>query len=232
MLGPIQTPLLFGGLRIDFETANSGDDNDDGSSDQARRMYNTAFLTDGEGRVLGTYDKIYLLAFGEYIPLGDIFPWIYKLSPNTSHFDRGQHTNSLVLDGTSYGVLICYEDIIPEFVRKVIRPTPQILVNITNDAWFGDSREPLIHLALSAFRAVENRRFLVRATNTGISAFVGPTGEVLSQTGVFTRENLVGQAIPLSGLTPYARFGNWLGGVCLFGLIIGAFGVRRRRQHL
>ncbi|MFC1611198.1 apolipoprotein N-acyltransferase [Myxococcota bacterium] len=208
IMGELDTPILFGAIRLD-----DGDDE--------RRMYNSAFLADGDGHVRGTYDKIFLLAFGEYLPLGDWFPSLYDLSlfRHTSRFYRGIHTESLVLDQIRYGVLICYEDILPGFVRRVMEGEPHVLVNLTNDAWFGRSREPTIHLALAAFRAVEHRRYLVRATNTGISAFIDPAGRILEQTAIFERANRVLPVTPLEGRTLYGRFGDWVGMVCAMVLL-------------
>jgi apolipoprotein N-acyltransferase len=203
VLGPISTPIIFGGLRV--AEGEGGD----------RLVWNTAYLVDGGGNVLGTYDKTYLLAFGEYLPFGDWFPWLYDLSPNTSKFERGKHTKPLVLDGVKYGILICYEDIIPRFVNKVMESEPDVLVNITNDAWFGATKEPLIHLAMATFRSIENRRFMVRATNTGISAFVDPVGRILGETPVFARANSVHEVASLQGRTIYAVIGDALGWLAL-----------------
>ncbi len=197
VLGPITTPLIFGGLRVQLGAPR-------------REIYNTAFLADAEGNLQGSYDKTYLLAFGEYLPLGELFPWLYDLSPHSSRFSRGTHTRPLILDGIRYGVLICYEDVLPGFTREVMAERPHMLVNLTNDAWFGKTREPRIHLALSTFRAVEHRRFLVRATNTGISAFVDPTGRIVAETPVFARANLVHDVAALTGTTLYGRVGNLL----------------------
>jgi apolipoprotein N-acyltransferase len=209
VMGPVSTPLLFGGVRRDRD-----------------RVYNSAFLTDAEGNVKGTYDKTYLLAFGEFVPLGETFPSIYEMSlfAHTAHFTRGSHTRSLLLDDIRYGVLICYEDILPGFVREVMEGDPHILVNMTNDAWFGDSREPIIHLALAVFRSVEHRRFLVRATNTGISAFVDPAGRILERSPVFARANLVRPVAVLEGRTVYARLGDWVG---VLGLMVLGFWLHR-----
>jgi apolipoprotein N-acyltransferase len=145
VLGPITTPLIFGAVRVVHNSTG-------------REIYNSAYLVDGDGTVLGTYDKTYLLAFGEYLPFGDWLPVFYEWSPHTSHFRSGTRTDPLVLNGVSYGLLICYEDLLPRFVRTVMEREPQVLVNITNDAWFGRSREPRIHLALALFRTVEHRR--------------------------------------------------------------------------
>ena len=159
-------------------------------------------------------------------PLGTGSPFLYKLSPNTGSFTRGAHTKPLVHNGIKYGVLICYEDILPNFVLDVMKSRPDILINITNDAWFGDTHEPIIHLALSVFRSVEHRRYLVRSTNTGISAFIAPTGEITHQTGTFTQETLLASVIPLSTDTLYSQFGNWLGWMLFLGLAL--FSIRQR----
>ncbi|HSI03094.1 MAG TPA: apolipoprotein N-acyltransferase, partial [Myxococcota bacterium] len=157
----------------------------------------------------------YLLAFGEYLPFGDWFPLLYELSPNTSKFNRGAHTKPFEYDGVKYGILICYEDLLPRFVSKVMESEPDVLVNITNDAWFGASREPLIHLAMAIFRSIEHRRFLARSTNTGISAFVDPAGRILDETPVFARANTMHDVAALQGRTIYSRIGDLAGWLCL-----------------
>jgi apolipoprotein N-acyltransferase len=214
----LHTPLLFGAVRIERDG-------------QGRRqgLYNSAVLADGDGAVLGTYDKTYLLAFGEYLPLGEWLPFLYQLSPNTSHFLRGRHTRPLVHDGVRYGTLICYEDILPAFTRQVMAHDPHILVNVTNDAWFGPSREPLIHLAMAGFRAVEHRRFLLRSTNTGISAVIDPVGRILHQTPVFARADVLAEVAALSGTTAYGALGNWPGPLCLALLAAALWRWRRAR---
>jgi apolipoprotein N-acyltransferase len=209
VMGELATPLLFGALRVERREGK-------------RLAYNTAFLVDGDGDVMGTYDKIFLLAFGEYVPFGDWFPSLYdsSLFRHTGHYQRGTHNHPLVLDGSKYGVLICYEDILPRFVRRAMAEQPHVLVNVTNDAWFGKSREPLIHLAMAGYRAVEQRRFLVRSTNTGISALIDPVGRILEPTPVHARANRLYDVAMLDGQTVYNLLGDWLGlvglGVLLF----------------
>jgi apolipoprotein N-acyltransferase len=199
VLGRLQTPLLFGGMRVVYD------------SDGKEQVFNSAFLTDSTGEVTASYDKTHLVAFGEFLPLGDLMPWMYQLSPQTSHFYRGTHVRPMPIRGMRLGTLICYEDILPQFVRRVMDQHPDILINLTNDAWFGNSREPRIHLALATFRAVEQRRYLVRATNTGISAIIDPVGRVLGETPTFARANLVGTVKPMQGLTFYQQVGDWPG---------------------
>jgi len=220
VLGRLQTPLLFGGMRVAYGQAGP-------------QLFNSAFLTDAQGELQATYDKTHLLAFGEFLPLGEYFPVLYRLSPQTSHFNRGTHVRPMPFMGMRLGTLICYEDILPQFVRRVMDQHPDILINLTNDAWFGESREPRIHLALATFRAVEQRRFLVRATNTGISAIVDPVGRVLGETPTFARANLIGTVKPMYGLTFYQQVGDWPGYGCLiFFAARSAQGVARRARRL
>ena len=219
VLGPLETPLLFGGLR-----RREGADRS--------YAYNTAYLIDGDGEVLGTYDKTYLLMFGEYLPFGETFPILYDWSPNSGRFTPGTHVRPLTLPTQSGEVrlsaLVCYEDVLPGFTRQAVREgDPHLLVNITNDAWFGDTHEPWIHLALAKFRAVEHHRALVRSTNSGVSALVDPVGRVLGEVGVFERGELFDELPLLQGTTVYAHVGDWPGFAALALILWMAF-VRRR----
>lgn len=199
VMGPhLHTPLLFGGIR--YHRQPGGPD----------VVYNTAFLTDADGRLLGHYDKNHLLMFGEMLPFGETLPWLYRLSPHTAHFTPGHSPGVLALPQIRLGVLICYEDILPQFVRRTMALQPEALVNLTNDAWFGHTREPRIHMALATFGAVSSRRYLVRATNTGISTVIDPLGRVVQQAPSFTRANLLAQISPMSGVTFYDRWGDWV----------------------
>lgn len=223
ILDGLSQPLLFGGLRSDVE--------------RGRRVpFNSAFLADAEGRVLGHYDKIVLLAFGEYVPGADLFPQIYDWLPYSAHFGRGRTTAPLRLGDWSLGTFICYEDIVPRLVRTIMAPhageRPHVMVNITNDSWYGDTAEPPIHLALSAFRAVEHRRMLVRSTNTGISAFIDPAGRTVTRTGTFTEETLVHDVPRMTGSTVYEHLGDTAGWASLAVLGLGGlFGSRRFRAR-
>jgi apolipoprotein N-acyltransferase len=129
-------------------------------------------------------------------------------------------------------VLICYEDVLPGFTRKLVRAaSPNLLVNITNDAWFGKTTEPEIHLALAVFRTVEHRRWLVRATNSGISAIIDPVGRVVARTALQTRETLRGTVRWQNGTTLYAVVGDWPGWLAL-AAVAYAFYRMWRHGHL
>jgi apolipoprotein N-acyltransferase len=128
----------------------------DGGAD----AFNTALLTSASGDVLGSYDKIELLLFGERIPLVNTFPEIRRWFPRSSTFTSGESLEPLRLGALTFLPTVCYEDILPALVRRLWRsggPT-SVLINLTNDSWFGDSHEPMIHLALASFRAIETRR--------------------------------------------------------------------------
>ena len=173
------------------------------------QFFNTAVLADASGAVLGRYDKHFLLAFGEYLPFGDSLPVLYDWSPNSGHFSKGTSIEPFILGEHRISALICYEDILPAFVNEIVRHAdPDLLVNLTNDAWFGDSTEPWIHLALAKLRAVEHRRFLVRATNSGVSAIVDATGGVVAHGGTFREETVLGEARYMRSSTAYKVLGD------------------------
>ncbi len=216
VMGPVHTPLLFGGLA---QRQVDGEEKD----------YNTAYLLDGDGNIKGTYDKTYLLAFGEYMPFGEDFPALYRISKNTGHFTPGHRVDPLHFGKYRISVLICYEDILPSFVRHAVdHADPDLLINITNDAWFGDTHEPWIHLALAKFRAVEHHRYLLRATNSGVSAIVDPTGRVLTHSRTFVQQNLHGKVGMMRDHTLYEALGNWPGWLGLLAIALFAT-VRRER---
>jgi apolipoprotein N-acyltransferase len=174
------------------------------------RLFNTALMADTDGAIKGRYDKQFLLAFGEYLPFGETFPILYDWSPNSGRFTRGTSLEPLPFGDHKISALICYEDILPGFVNGMVRHAdPDLLVNLTNDAWFGDSTEPWIHLALAQLRAVEHRRYLIRATNSGVSAMIDPIGRVPLHGGTFTEESLIGVAKFMRSRTVYEMLGDW-----------------------
>ena len=171
-------PALFGALLI-------------GRDPDGRRAYNVALASDASGRVIGRYDKHYLLAFGEYIPFGETFPILYQWSPNSGHLTPGTSSEPVMLAGHPVSALVCYEDILPGFVNSALnRGEAEMIVNVTNDAWFGDTTEPWIHLALAKMRAIEHRRYLLRSTNSGVSAVIDPVGRVVAHSGTYRQETV------------------------------------------
>lgn len=201
---PLGVPAIFGGVLVE-----------DVPDERGYVLYNSALATDATGTLQGRYDKQFLLAFGEYLPFGNVFPKLYEWSPNSGRFTPGPRKQLVELDGHGIAVMICYEDILPGFASRLVRPAETaLLVNISNDAWFGDTREPWIHLALAKFRAIEHRRFLVRSTNSGVSAFVDPAGRVTGHTKTFEQAALVREVAWLTPApTVYERLGDapwWL----------------------
>ncbi len=173
--------------------------------------FNTALASDATGEIRGRYDKQFLVTFSEYIPFGDSLPILYEWSPNSGRFSPGTSIEPLTVADHRVATIICYEDLSPGFVNTMFRhKNADLLVNITNDAWFGDTIEPYQHLALSKLRAVEQRRFFVRSTNSGVSAFVDPVGRTISQTGTFKQQTLDHEIAWLKNTTPYRLFGEWL----------------------
>jgi apolipoprotein N-acyltransferase len=200
----LKTPLLFGGVSTE-------------TIDGKRRIYNSVFAMDEAGMVRATYDKTYLLMFGEYLPFGEAFPMLYELSPNSGHFTAGSHVRPVTLGEWRISTPVCYEDMLARFTRKmVLEAKPHVLVNLTNDAWFGDTQEPMIHLVLSKFRSIEHRRYLVRSTNSGVSAVIDPLGRVIAQSGQLTRENLRVDIHMMDQDTVYTALGDWPGWLSLF----------------
>ncbi len=196
-------PVIFGGVII----------RENPQDPRLERLFNTALSSNAKGEITGRYDKQYLLAFGEYLPFGDMFPILHQWSPNSGRFSSGSSLEPLPLEtktGThNVSPLVCYEDILPSFANRVAaHARPELFVNMTNDAWFGDTAEPWEHLALSTFRAIEHRRFLVRSTNSGVSAIVDPNGRVVSHTGTFQVAKLAGTVRLMKGGTVYEALGD------------------------
>jgi apolipoprotein N-acyltransferase len=174
------------------------------------RLFNVALMADEKGNITSRYDKQVLLMFGEYLPFGEMFPKLYEWSPNSGGFTPGTSFAPLTLGSHRFSTTICYEDIIPSFVNQGLRQGDiDMLVNLTNDAWFGDTTEPWIHLAQAKLRSVEHRRYLLRATNSGVSAIIDPVGRVVAHSATFKEDTVVGTARYLRSWTLYGAIGNW-----------------------
>ncbi|MDY6848734.1 MAG: apolipoprotein N-acyltransferase [Thermodesulfobacteriota bacterium] len=180
---------------------------------QEYRYLNSAFLLSSEGEILGRSDKVHLVPFGEYVPLKTFLPFIDKLVVGIGDFSPGTVT-TLSMNGASVGVLVCFEGIFPELARDIVRQGSDLLVNITNDAWFGRSSAPYQHLAMTRFRAVENRIWIARAANTGISAFISPRGEILAATPIFKPAVASAQVRLGAGFSLYCSWGDVLPTAC------------------
>jgi len=160
-------------------------------------LHNRAYLLNKNGETLSWYDKEHLVPFGEYVPLEKWLPFISKLVPGQFEFRPGDNTAPLTAGPLAMGLLICYEAIFPELAQKQVERGANVLVNISNDAWFGSSSAPWQHLHLSVLRAVEQNRAIIRGTNTGISVFIGPDGRLQDPTVLFSSGIVHNAAIPL-----------------------------------
>ena len=190
--------------------------------DGSTRYYNRAYLITSNNQQSQFYDKVHLLPFGEYVPLKKLLFFFDRLVPAAGDFEAGDSIAPLRQDKLSMGVLICYEAIFPELARAHAREGANILVNITNDAWFGMTSAPYQHLCMAAFRAVENRMPMIRAANTGLSAFIRVNGEIIEQGNLFTKEVLKASLeISRPPLTFYARFGDIFAFTALIMSLIG-----------
>jgi len=221
------TYFLLGGLSYEAEISDEKED------DFVFTQYNSAFLTDWNGKILGKYNKIKLLLFGEYLPFSDIIPWIKYVSPASGDFTPGSELNILNIGekGIKIGPLICYEDIIPAFSRDFAINGANILINLTNDAWFGNSAAPYEHLLVSIPRAVETRRYLIRSTNTGVSAVINPIGEVKNATGIFKKEHFADQVALLYSDTIYMKSGDIFPWICLIASVLYVFNSHLRKRY-
>jgi len=179
--------------------------------------YNSAFLVDASGNVIGRYDKTHLVPFGEYVPMKKWLPFVSKMVESVGDFDTGDKGRTIKWRKSKIGIQICYEIIFPELSRAMVQNHASLLVNLTNDAWYGRSSAPYQHFSMSVFRAVavESRRSLVRAANTGISGFIDPSGNVIESTQIF-KDALITQKVPILKVeTLYSRFGDVFAMTCL-----------------
>jgi len=186
------------------------------------KAFNSAFLTDPQGRVLGRYHKQVLLAFGEYLPFSSILSKLPAM-PFADGFTAGDGPSTLDLPGGGkIAPLICYEDLMPELPREFIRRTKaNLLVNITNDAWYGHSVALWQHAQLAQLRAIETRRTLLRVTNTGATTVIDATGATIQSLATFTGAVMSSNVELLEEETLYVRFGDWFAwGISFISLLV------------
>ena len=175
--------------------------------------FNRASLITPNGIIARHYDKVRLLPFAEYLPYKDSFPWPARFVSMAGNTIPGKEYTIFDLNGAKFGVLICWENIFPELVRKFVEDSANFVVNMTNEAWFGETAAPYQFLAMSVFRAVENHVTVVRSANTGISCFIDPHGEIIGRVNnnnkdIFV-EGYLTMAIPLSfKKTIYTLYGD------------------------
>jgi len=198
--------------------------------------YNSAYLISPKLKTISKYDKTHLVPYGEYVPFKRWLPFLGKVVAQVGDFAPGESGNTMPWEKGAIGVQICYEVIFPELSRAMAKNNAVLLINITNDAWFGTSGGPYQHFSMTVFRAVENRRALARSANTGISGFIDPAGRILKSTPLL-KEVVLTRNLPLiSEKTFYTRFGDLFALACLAGSIfviileLGKFALKFKRH--
>jgi apolipoprotein N-acyltransferase len=198
----LRTHLIYGGLAYHRTGPRAADE------------YNSAFLIGPFGAVLGRYDKQILMPFGEYIPFASLIPGLQELSPNTGGFTAGRAARVFEVPGVGkVGPLICFEDLPASIPRAMTRAGAQLLIAMANDAWYGESAAPYEHQALALWRAVENRRYLLRVNNSGVTGIIDPLGRVVDTLPIFTPGTLIADVQPLAITSVYNRIGDAFGWV-------------------
>jgi apolipoprotein N-acyltransferase len=200
------------------------------------RYYNRVMMLDPLALPTGSYDKTHLVPFGEYVPFQDLLFFIEKLTAEAGNFSRGTTAfTPLAFTDHHTGVLICFEILFPDISRQFVNNGADLLTTVTNDAWFGHTSAAAQHFAIAVLRAVENRRSLARAANTGISGFIDPAGRVSDTTALFTDAVIVRSMPALTCISFYTRYGDLFTCICLIALGMG-FVVKisqhfKRRHH-
>ena len=203
-LAPAQVPVVFGTDEVIGPT----------------EFYNSAFVMDASGEIRGSYRKMQLVPFGEYIPVRTLLFFAQPLVEGFSDFSAGQQLTLLPVGAHRLSVAVCYEAVFPWLARRAVREGSQLLTTITNDAWYGLSAAPYQHFQQARVRAVETGRYLVRAANTGISGVVDPYGRVVVQSPLFETGTWVGEVRWLDGTTPYVRIGDAVAWACMLVLCV------------
>jgi apolipoprotein N-acyltransferase len=194
-------------------------------------LLNSAYLLSPSASVVGRYDKLHLVPFGEYVPLSSVLFFVNKLVEGIGEFIPGREATVMEVAGTRIGTVICFEVIFPEVVRRFAQNGASVMTTITNDAWFGDSAAPYQHFSMVVFRSIENRVPFARSANTGISGFIDAHGRVLKQSPLFTEAALTASLHPGIRRTLYTAYGDVFAIGCVIialGFVLFAFKEKRR----
>lgn len=179
------------------------------------KFYNSVFLVSPENSISSVYDKIHLVPFGEYVPFKKIFGFFESITKEVGDYTPGSKLVLHSLRRTKFGSPICYEIIFPDLVRRFVKEGAQFLVTVSNDGWFGKTDAPYQHFSIASMRCVENRRFLLRSTSTGVSGIVDPFGRVLEKIGIGEKNFAVADIFPLKEKTFYSEKGDVFAKSCL-----------------
>ena len=200
-------PLIIGSLGVDFDLGTP----------RGYFLYDSASLFDRTGTYSGRYDKIHLVPWGEFVPFKQFFSFADKLTQGAGNMDRGYERSVFATGGHSYGVFICYESIFGDEVRQFADNGAEVLVNISDDGWYGDTGAPWQHLNMARMRAIENQRWVLRSTNTGITTAIDPDGHPTAKAPRHVRGAYAFPFAfqPASDKTFYTRHGDWFAWFCV-----------------
>ena len=221
----VQAPLVVGNVGWTFDART-----------QQWNYYNSALVVDADGARVGRYDKIHLVPFGEYIPFQNLLTFAHKLTGRVGLFTRGTERNAFLLPtqsggGHRYGVFICYEAVFADEVRQFARHGAEVFVNISDDGWYGDTSAPWQHLNMARMRAIENRRWLLRDTNSGVTAAIDPYGRVRQSIPRHQTDALPAEFAFRSDVTFYTAHGDVFAWLCvLLSLGMTAWSTQRPRR--
>ncbi len=214
----LDVPLLFGATTSSV------------ARDGERRRYNSALLVSSDGAIRDVYDKIQLVPFAERLPFERALPGLTRQFPRAQRFDAGAANTSLALSPWRFATPICHEVLDPTLVRRLAHEGEvHVIVTLANDAWFGRSQAPWMHLHLARLRAIENGRPLVRATNSGVSAVIDANGRIVAQTALLEEATLRATVRPNALPTLYGRLGDWPGALGVLALGLGSMLPERKR---
>lgn len=220
LAGETRDPILFGApaLRID---------------DGQVSFYNRAYLVSGAGKVEDFYDKIQLVPFGEYVPFRPVLGYfVNRIAHGFGDMIPGQRQTVFDVKGARLGALICYESVFPDLTRRAVKAGADILVNITNDAWYGESSAPYQLLAMAAMRSVETKVPMVRVANTGISAIIRPDGRITAPTPLFERGTEIEDVNYRPERTVYTRVGDLFAELCFALALAGLLAALLRPREM
>lgn len=192
-----------------------------GGPDGEFRPLNSAVLVGGDGGVMGKYDKVHLVPFGEVIPFETVIPLLRRVDFGEADFARGEERVVFELPDSRFSVAICFESIFPRLVRQFVGRGAGLLVNITNDVWYGKTSMPFQHAAMAVMRSIENRRSLARSANSGVSLVTDPHGRIMASLPIFERGVIVEDLPVVSETTFYTRHGDlfpW--SACVLSLLL------------
>jgi apolipoprotein N-acyltransferase len=217
----VHAPLVVGSVGMDYYEA-----------EHAWHDFNSALILGADGARIGRYDKIHLVPFGEYIPFKDLLFFAHKLTGRVADFSRGNERKVFHLNGHRYGVFICYEAVFADEVRQFARRGAEVLVNLSDDGWYGDTSAPWQHLNMARMRAIENRRWLLRDTNNGVTAAIDPYGRVRQSIGRHQTDALPAQYGFRDDVTFYSAHGDVFAWACaILGLGIAGWSLRTCLQR-